>query len=177
MTEEFTKRLTEIIEKKAKDFKTENQKNKKYIELYTNLVLSFIETYDFKTDSFKFDSEKIIAEYGEIIGNPDKIIAYDYTKDNEGVLKFHYKRDNTCALIGYPNSLYFKEYDFKLLNEILCENGISVKEDLWDGGNLGSDEIIVKFDSTLLNETRKSLKESTKKMLLTNNNNGDTNNN
>ena len=43
------------------------------------------------------------------------------------------------------------------------QNGISVSSDLWDGGDRGLDDYIVKFDASLLIATRKSLMEDGEK--------------
>ena len=53
--------------------------------------------------------------------------------------------------------------NFYVVNEVLSENGISVSSDLWDGGDRGLDDYIVKFDASLLIATRKSLMEDGEK--------------
>ena len=59
MTDEFLKRLQEANEKAIKVYKKEDEKfleeckkNKKYVDLYLDLVLSFIEAFDYKTSHF-----------------------------------------------------------------------------------------------------------------------------
>jgi hypothetical protein len=171
MTDEFLKKLKEANEKAIKVYNKQDEKylkkceeNKKYIDLYIELVLAFVENYDYKNGVFKFDPNEIINKYYKIIGFPDRINAF--THKNEAILGFHYSRNRDLSLNGLPDK---KIIDFNIVNDVLAENGISVKEDLWDGGERGSDEYIVKFDATILNETRDKLMnetENAKKMIL-----------
>lgn len=136
------------------------QKNKKYVDLYLDLVLSFIEAFDYKTGHFNV--ELIDKDLSETIGNPERIYAYIYDDEQVASIHFHYKR-NGYDLTGLPDFIENDKINFYVVNKVLSENGISVSSDLWDGGDRGSDDYIVKFDASLLIATRKSLMEDGEK--------------
>ena len=173
MTEEFLKRLQEANEKAIKVYKKEDEKfleeckkNKKYVDLYLDLVLSFIEVFDYKTGNFNV--ELIDKDLSEAIGNPERIYAYIYDDEQVASIDFHYKRKG-YNLTGLPDFIENERINFLVVNELLSENGVSVTSDLWDGGEKGSDDYIVKFDASLLIATRKSLMidgEKSKKKVL-----------
>ena len=173
MTEEFLKRLQEANEKAIKVYKKEDEKfleeckkNKKYVDLYLDLVLSFIEVFDYKTGNFNV--ELIDKDLSEAIGNPERIYAYIYGDEQVASIDFHYKRKG-YNLTGLPDFIENERINFLVVNELLSENGVSVTSDLWDGGEKGSDDYIVKFDASLLIATRKSLMidgEKSKKKVL-----------
>lgn len=167
MTDEFLKRLQEANEKAIKVYKKEDEKfleeckkNKKYVDLYLDLVLSFIEVFDYKTGHFNV--ELIDKDLSETIGNPERIYACIYDDEQVASIHFHYKR-NGYDLTGLPDFIENDKINFYVVNEVLSENGISVSSDLWDGGDRGSDDYIVKFDASLLIATRKSLMEDGEK--------------
>lgn len=163
MTDEFLKRLQEANEKAINVYKKENEKfleeckkNKKYVDLYLNLVLSFIEVFDYKTGHFNV--ELIDKDLSETIGNPENICAYIHDDEQVASIHFHYERKGN-GLTGLPDFIENNRINFYVVNEVLSENGISVSSDLWDGGERGLDDYIVKFDASLLIATRKSLME------------------
>ena len=80
MTEEFLKRMQEANEKAIKVYKktekeylAECDRNKKYVDLYLDLVLLFIEIYDYKKGLFNINS--IESDLSEVIGNPESIYS------------------------------------------------------------------------------------------------------
>ena len=167
MTDEFLKRLQEANEKAIQVYKKEDEKyleeckkNKKYVDLYLDLVLSFVEAFDYKTGHFNV--ELIDKDLSETIGNPERIYAYIYDNEQVASIHFHYKRKG-YELTGLPDFIENDEINFCVVNEVLSENGISVSSDLWDGGDRGLDDYIVKFDASLLIATRKSLMEDGEK--------------
>lgn len=167
MTEEFLKRLQEANEKAIMVYKMEHDKfleeyknSKKYVDLYLNLVLSFIEVFDYKTGHFNV--ELIDKDLSETIGNPERINAYIYDDDQIASIHLHYKR-NGYNLTGLPDFIKNDKINFLVVNEILSENGISITSDLWDGGGGGKDDYIINFDASLLISTRKSLMEDSEK--------------
>ena len=172
MTEEFLKRLQEANDKAIKVYNNENdkflkecEKNKKYIDLYYDLVLSFIEVYDYKNNSFKVDS--IERDLSEVIGRPERIYAYINFETQVASIHLHYERGRNLRLINLPEFIDKKIIDFEIVNEVLCENGISITSDLWDGGERGADDYIINFDASILISTRKKLigdVEKTKKI-------------
>lgn len=128
--------------------------------MYLDLVLSFIEAFDYKTGHFNV--ELIDKDLSETIGNPERIYAYIYDDEQVASIHFHYKR-NGYDLTGLPDFIENDKINFYVVNKVLSENGISVSSDLWDGGDRGSDDYIVKFDASLLIATRKSLMEDGEK--------------
>lgn len=168
MTEEFFKRMQEANEKAIKVYKkldekylAECEKNKKYADLYLELVLLFIEIYDYKKSSFNINS--IERDLSETIGHPESIIAYIDEEKQLASIHLHYKRNRNLRLDGLPEFIYAEKINFNVVNETLSENGISVTSNLWDGGERGLDDYIINFDASILIKTRESLlKESEK---------------
>ena len=175
MTEEFLKKLNEANDvaiakynHEDEEFKNKCKKNREYIEMYLGLVLSLIKVYDYRTG--KFDTKSLDKSVSKVIGTPDRIHAYINEEEKKAKAYFHYGREtsNMNDLVGAPDFINKHEIDFKVVNEVLKENGVSVREDLWDGGERGSDEYILEFDATLLLQTRASLlaeTESAKKKI------------
>lgn len=168
MTEEFLKRVQEANEKAIKVYKkldekylAECEKNKKYADLYLELVLAFIEAYDYKNGSFNINS--IEKDLSEVIGLPENISAYINDEKQIASIHLHYKRNSNLRLYGLPKFIDQERINFNIVNEMLSENGICVTSDLWDGGERGLDDYIINFDASILITTRESLlKESEK---------------
>lgn len=168
MTEEFLKKVQEANEKAIKVYKkldekylAECEKNKKYADLYLELVLSFIEAYDYKKGSFNINS--IEKDLSEVIGSPENISAYIKAEEQIASIHLHYKRNSNLRLDGLPKFIDQERINFNVVNEMLSENGICVTSDLWDGGERGLDDYIINFDASILITTRESLlKESEK---------------
>lgn len=168
MTEEFLKRMQEANEKAIKVYKKldekfldECEKNKKYVDLYLELVLSFIEVYDYKKGSFNINS--IERDLSEVIGQPESIRAYIKDEEQVASIRLHYKRNRNLRLDGLPKFIDEEKINFNVVNDVLSENGIFVTSDLWDGGERGSDDYIINFDAAVLITTREALlKESEK---------------
>ena len=100
----------------------------------------------------------------DVIGGANKVYAYVSEKEKVANIRIHYDRkgiNQGFELSGLPS--FYSDESFKLscVNEILKENGIGIREDLWDGGERGSDSYIVTFDASMLLEQRdKLLKEN-----------------
>lgn len=169
MTEEFLKRMQEANEKAIKVYKKldekfldECEKNKKYVDLYLELVLSFIEIYDYKKGSFNINS--IERDLSEVIGQPERISAYINDEKQVASIHLHYKRNRDLKLDGLPEFIDAEKINFNVVNEMLSENGICVTSDLWDGGERGLDDYIINFDASILITTRESLLKENEKV-------------
>ena len=169
MTEEFLKRVQEANEKAIKVYKkldekylAECEKNKKYVDLYLELVLSFIEAYDYKNGSFNISS--IEKDLTEVIGTPENISAYIIDEEKIASIHLHYKRNSNLRLAGLPKFIAQDKINFNVVNEMLSKNGICVTADLWDGGERGLDDYIINFDASILITTRESLLKEGKKL-------------
>ena len=170
MTSDYLEKLKEAIEQATKTYKEGTKehnewiaKNKKYADLYMKLVLTYIASYDFKTGHFII-SEDNYKKITDVIGGANKVYAYVSEKEKVANIRIHYDRkgiNQGFELSGLPS--FYSDESFKLscVNEILKENGIGIREDLWDGGERGSDSYIVTFDASMLLEQRdKLLKEN-----------------
>ena len=131
MTEEFLKRMQEANEKAIKVYKKTDKKylaecdrNKKYVDLYLDLVLLFIEIYDYKKGLFNINS--IESDLSEVIGNPESI--YSYLDDDKQIasIHLHYKRNRDLKLVGLPDFISNNEINFNVVNEILSENDATI---------------------------------------------------
>lgn len=169
MTEEFLKRMQEANEKAIKVYKKldekfldECEKTKKYVDLYLELVLSFIEIYDYKKGSFNINS--IERDLSEVIGQPERICAYIKDEEQVASIRLHYKRNSNLRLDGLPKFIDEEKINFNVVNDVLSENGIFVTSDLWDGGERGSDDYIISFDASILITTRESLQKESEKV-------------
>lgn len=167
MREEFLKKFNEANEIAIKRYREGDEKNKEYIDLCMDLVLYFVGVYDYRIGIFYYDSSKIIKDFEKIIGHPNIISAGIIDHDAE--IHFDYKRDDKDNLIGYPISMKRETFDIHRVNYILNENGISLSINLDNNENKigqSKDEILIKFDATILKETQKTLDDETKKLLL-----------
>lgn len=168
MTEEFLKRFQEANAKAIGVYKKEDEKslerlkaNKIYVGMYLDLVLAFVEVFDYKSGKFNIDA--IDKDLSNVIGKPKDVyvlISEDLTKAS---INLHYGRNQRAALVGLPDFIDNGTIDFDMVNEVLSENGISISENLWDGGERGLDNYIVTFDTSILAKTRKTLFEESEK--------------
>lgn len=163
MTDDFIKKVHEANEQAVKRHKKQDEKslkekkqNEKYINMYQDLVLTFIEAFDYKTG--EFDIGAIDKDLTETIGYPEEIFAYINDDVATASICLHYKRQG-YKLFGLPSFIEKGIIDFDVVNLYLNENEISVTEDLWDGGEGGSDDYIIDFDASILLSTRTFLLE------------------
>ena len=162
MTEEFLKKVMKANEKAIIAYKNQDskflndlEKNKKYADMYLELVLSFIEVFNYRKGTF--DIQEITKDLSQTIGYPENINVYINEKGKLASIRLHYKRNNSLRLDGLPEFIDKNLVDLDILNEILNKNGIQVKADLWDGGDRGLDDYIIYFDASILLTTRKEL--------------------
>ena len=165
MTEEFKRRMSEAMEyrilvakKQDKEYLEKISKNQKYADLYMELVLALVEQYDFVSNTFA--EENLNAEFLRQFGKPREVFAHISDETSEGKIHLDYQDENNpWGRSGEPAFKKSKDFDLKVVNDILAENGIHIKEDSVDGGGYGSNDDIIIFDATMLVETRKALAE------------------
>ncbi len=163
MTNEFKDRLMEAINvsvgeaiKKEKEYAKKVENNKVYADLYMQLVLSCFTCYDFYNEEFSSDlrSLDIIKKFG----NPKRVTALINKKKAEGEIALDYSDDTDWKKrAGEPDFKKNDDFDLKLVNEFLAENGIQVREDSVDSGGYGSHNDYVTFDATMLIEMREKI--------------------
>ena len=171
MTDDFLKRLNEANQKAVKRYKDTCQEyenkckeNERYVEMYLKLVLLFVELFDYEKGLFNIDSNinYIKSNLSEVIGQPRNISSMINTEKKEAFIYLYYDREY-LELLGLPKFIAEEKIDFNIVNNMLSENGISVKADLWDGGERGLDAYIIKFDASILISTQEELNEKTRR--------------
>ena len=164
MTEDFIYRMNLAIEKGYNDAKKENMEflkkvksNQQYANLYIELVLAFIEQFDFNTGEFKTEniSKKIIKNFGY----PKNIKAYISSEENNiGTIAFDYYDGFECFLhADQPEFKNDESFDLNIVNDLLQKYDISVVEQHIDEGGKRYHEDCISFDASLLIEARKEL--------------------
>lgn len=178
MTEEFKKRMEEAIEKGVlvtKKLDEEHLKkvadNQKYANYYMALVIAAIETFDYYKKDFA--DEKLDKDVLKTFGKPrDITILLDRNLDHEligtATIYLNYGKNGGFGREGEPKFKKEKEFNYSIINDILAENGISVKETNVDCGGYGSEDDCIKFDARALLEKSEELmkeKKSAKKFV------------
>ena len=144
MTEEFLEKMNNAnkvsLENYRKQIKSIYEENEKQADLYLRLILSLIETFDYKLGVFKIGSlnEKIKKE----LGHP-QISAQISEETNKGTIRLDYKD------INYLYSLYHNNY-FSLINHILEKNDVRIYE-------THEDWFLIEFDASLIIDTKRQL--------------------
>lgn len=167
MTEEFAKKMREAIEKGVlvtKKLDEEHLKkvadNQEYANYYMALVIAAIETFDYYEKNFVED--KLDEDVLKTFGKPREITILLDKKDDKKILGtatiyLNYGKDGGFGRVGEPKFKKDKKFDYSIINEILAENGISVRETNVDGGGYGSEDDCITFDATALLEKSEEL--------------------
>lgn len=178
MTEEFEKRMNEAIEKGVlvtKRLDEEHLKkvadNKEYIEKYIDLVIAAIETFDYYKKSFVW--QKLDKDVLKKFGNPrNSRIFIDPqapgVPSSTVTIYLDYGMETGFGRKGEPKFKKDKKFDYEIINEVLGENDISVKETHIDCGGYGAEEDCITFDATKLFEKSDELikeQEAAKKLV------------
>lgn len=165
MTEEFKNRMSNAIEKGIMIAKKEESEylervkfNKEYADLYTELVLAFVEKFDFLTGYFRHLN--VDTETLKKFGRPRGWDSWVSEEDLTGVISLDYSSEtNPWIRAGEPEFKKFKEFDLSVVNDLLAENGIHVREEHVDSGGMGSQNDYITFDASMLVEMRNKLLE------------------
>ena len=182
MTEEFKRRmdkandkaLAKYIQAYENEFIKKYQHNKKYADLYQDLIISLVETYDYAQIGIGlggldagFNFKAINKDYSEIIGQPEKIVTeIDPENERRVIIKLFYKKVNDYKHIGIPNYIREGTADFTMIWEILRENDIIIFLNRKDFS------LELHFDASIIYITYTTLEEKTKrikKRIITNN--------
>ena len=177
MTEEFKRRMEEANDKAlAKytqayeaEFLEKYQQNKKYADLYQDLIISLIETYDYAQIGLGngFNFKAINKDYSEIIGQPEKIVTtLEPENERRGIIKFIYNQNNNYKHTEFPNYIKEGTADFVTIWGILRTNDINIYLDMNDFS------LELHFDASIIYITYTTLEEKTKrikKRIITNN--------
>lgn len=164
MNEDFIYRMNLALEKGYNDAKKENMEflekvknNKKYANLYIELVLAFIEQFDFNTGEFK--TEKVNKDILKNFGYPKSIKAYISSEENNiATIAFDYYDGFECWLhADQPEFKNDESFDLNIVNDLLQNYDISVLEQHVNNGGMGYHEDCISFDASLLIEARKEL--------------------
>ena len=124
MTEEFYKRMKEATAVAIARKKNIIDGNKEIAELYRRIVLGFVETYDFISNTFK--RELISDDLKKIIGRPDDIETFKKTyeegREELGAIKLKYEHGDI------PIYMIQDTYDIDMINEMLKKDDIIVED-------------------------------------------------
>ena len=165
MTEEFKDRMNKAIEngvlvarKQNEEYLEKVEFNKKYADLYTELVLAAVETFDFNNGFFRY--ENISEEFLEKFGDPKRMFVTisDETKQ-EGMIALDYGDENPWRRAGEPEFKKYENFDLEIINNLLAENGIHIREDYVDSEGNGSQNDYITFDARMIIEKMNELLE------------------
>ena len=154
MTEEFELKMNEAINNgvmkiQKRDDEIKYKANKKWADLYMDLVIATIEVFDYK-DGY-FNTKLIDSEFMKKFGKPADIGASIDWDENKVHIMIYYCFPNGPGRKGDPAFKSNKNFDLDMINEILEENGISVEEHHTnDYDALSMEEDSVYFDATPL---------------------------
>ena len=163
MTDEFKSKMSKAMEgavlvaqKQDIEYLRKVALNKKYADLYLELVLAFVEKFDFHSECFQDDEvDKDLLKH---FGKPRSICAWVVEEDREGTISLNYGDDkNPWIRVGEPKFKDDAEFDLKIVNSILEENGIHIKRDSIDGGGVGTQNDYISFDAGMLIDKRNEL--------------------
>ena len=166
MTNEFKKAMEKAMEhgilvarKQDEEYLEKARQNQKYADLYMELVLAYVEQFDFRSGQFQDD--KVNKDILKKFGQPKSVTGW-ISKNGElkGTIALNYgDKNNGWLREGEPEFKKDEEFDLKIINEILSENGISIREDYVDGGGYGSQNDYIYFDASMLIEMQNKLLE------------------
>ena len=124
MTEEFYKRMKEATQEAIARKQSIIDANKEIAELYRRIVLGFVSTYDFISNTFK--RELISNDLKKIIGRPDDIETFKKTyeegREDLGAIKLKYEHGDI------PIYMIQDRYDIDMINEMLKKDDIIVED-------------------------------------------------
>ena len=162
MTEEFFEKMKYSCNEALKNtirvgeaYKKLCEEQKEYVDLYTELVLAAVETFDFYENKFKH--EMINKDVLKKFGKPKSIYVSICEENNTGRISLDYGKDSGWGREGEPKFKKDKNFDLETINFLLNQNGISIKENSVDGGGYGYEDDEITFDATMLIELRKQL--------------------
>lgn len=165
MTEEFKKKMSKAMEngilvakKQDEEYLEKVNFNKEFADLYVKLVLAFVEKFDFLTGYFHYLD--VSVETLKKFGRPRGWNAWVSEEESKGTISLDYSSEiNPWIRAGEPEFKKLEKFDLSVVNDLLAENGIHVREDSVDGGGMGSQNDYISFDASMLIETRNKLME------------------
>ncbi len=151
MTEEFFEEMNAANNKALENYEYEINvivaENQKQADLYWKLILSLIETFDYRIGFFKVGL--IDAELIKKLGRP-KISVQINEETNKAIIKLEYRKKQYCS------KLYHK-YDFGFINQILEEKDAKIYDTHENGFS-------IEFDASLIIDNRNRLWKERKKI-------------
>ena len=161
MTDDFREKFEKAIEKGLLAAKCKNQEylnkvesNRKYADLYMQLVLAFVEQYDFYSGSL--NTELVDKELLSNFGYPKFIEASVSEENGVGTITFDYT--DITGLMRECDSEFKRSdnFDLEIVNDLLKENGINVREEHLDGRGLRERDHVF-FDASMLVKARREI--------------------
>lgn len=164
MTEEFKNKMNSAMEqgvlvarKQNKEYLEKLAINQKYADLYMELVLNVVRTFDFRDERFHCD--KLDENFMKNFGDPKNVVAWLGDDSHVATISLNYANEHGWGRVCEPKFKLDKGYDLEVINDILEENDIHIHENHYDGGGRGSESDSIEFDATMLIEQRKALLE------------------
>lgn len=141
--------IAKIEYEKSKDkLEKKRQNNEKIANSYIELVLAFIDSFDY--DKSIFNVESINAQFLTLMfGNPSFIGTSINNATKIASINVKYERSNDLKLIGLPD--FFEENtDFMLISDILRECGIELTSNIILLASGKDDCYSINFDASML---------------------------
>ncbi len=171
MKDDFREKMNQVMQKgilearkKDKDYLAKVDYNKKFADLYTELVLAVVEQFDYHKLTFNTDNidEELIGNFGK----PRDVSAWIKNDEPKGVIALDYSDETGWERVGEPEFRNDYDFDLNIVNDILAENDIHIRRDSVDGGGVGTQNDYIYFDASMLLETRNKLSEESPKLYL-----------
>ena len=165
MTEDFKAKMNVAMEDGILEAKKENKKyleqlkyNQQIANLYMELVLAFVKTYNFSNGVF--DVDKVNKDVFNKFGKPNKARAWITNETQKGTIALDYSaKQSYWGREGEPEFKNNKDFDLGMVNLFLAENGIQVIRDSVDDGGFGTENDCISFDASMLIEAKYKLAE------------------
>ena len=169
MTEDFIERMNLAAEKAMKrtkkideEYLLKREKNKVYADLYFALLFSVVETYNYQTGKFMVQNvdKEILAAF-----SPKGIRVYAIDLEGRSEIHLNYEGSDGKRE-GEPSFKKDQFFDLEVLNDILGENNVFLRENHINSDRIGVEEDILVFDASILVKARETYyKEATQKII------------
>ena len=153
MTEEFRNLINQAVEERVDEtFVNLYEENKKYLRIYERLVLESIKTFDFNKRDFNSD---LLKDKIDLVGNTNDVSIHLDINKNKAFIQLGYLVDERYyEFKDYkkPEYLENETYNKEYMDELLRDQGISVRFKKADKEETAFDVYTIGFDASILIE-------------------------
>ena len=166
MTEEFKEKLEKAVDdiilvavQRENEYSKKVEFNQTYSNLYLELVIAFVRTFDLHTGYFC--KEQVDQELLKKFGHPRRVSAY-LVSDTQAIICLDYSDNLGGQRTGEPEFKKAMGFDLEVVNELLAENDINVSEEHVDSYGVGTNDDCISFNASMLIAARNKLLSESK---------------